>query len=310
MQTSHEQPCACRLRSASVLLDASGGPSSQLAFRLLACTIFCSHMVSRLCLLPFRSLSAFEPALLSAASEAQLLLICTEHAVLVAYRCFPAFEPGLLNEVVSSAGLAPYNTSTSLFSGSFSSASERLQRYIADIHKGILIILVSGSILHQCCFCRVPCCGLICARYNFQLHGCCFDQYANLYSPEALETCRQEYYVLWHYATWGKCTLIMQASFTYDACRPFPVMPMCDIQLIIKASAMSGLCCPSACPIDATDISVPMHSLSPTTPQVVLSSFVSSAHSCGIQLFIVGSTIICQIHAVLLHCYQGAKCLA
>ncbi|KAL3136905.1 hypothetical protein ABBQ32_006513 [Trebouxia sp. C0010 RCD-2024] len=59
-------------------------------------------------------------------------------------RCFPSFEPALLSQVATSSGLAVYKSNSSLFSSSFSSAGDRLQRYIADIHKGILIILVSG----------------------------------------------------------------------------------------------------------------------------------------------------------------------
>ena len=47
-------------------------------------------------------------------------------------------------------GLDAYNYSSeaSLYSKSFGSSGQRLQRYIADIHKGILIILVSG--MHLC----------------------------------------------------------------------------------------------------------------------------------------------------------------
>jgi len=51
----------------------------------------------------------------------------------------------LLADVVTAVGLKNYTGDESLYSSTFSSASQRLQRYIADIHKGILIILVSGT---------------------------------------------------------------------------------------------------------------------------------------------------------------------
>ncbi|DBA72774.1 hypothetical protein WJX79_010106 [Trebouxia sp. C0005] len=59
-------------------------------------------------------------------------------------RCFPNFDSALLADVVTAAGLQAYNGSATLYSSTFASASQRLQRYIADIHKGILIILVAG----------------------------------------------------------------------------------------------------------------------------------------------------------------------
>lgn len=62
-------------------------------------------------------------------------------------RCFPAFDSALLSEVVTVLGLDSYSYSSSLYSKSFGSSGQRLQRYIADIHKGILIILVSGGLL-------------------------------------------------------------------------------------------------------------------------------------------------------------------
>ena len=40
-----------------------------------------------------------------------------------------------------------YSSEASLYSKSFGTSGQRLQRYIADIHKGILIILVSGLLL-------------------------------------------------------------------------------------------------------------------------------------------------------------------
>ncbi len=60
-------------------------------------------------------------------------------------RCFPDFDSALLADVVTAVGLKAYNGSSTLYSSTFGSASQRLQRYIADIHKGILIILVSGK---------------------------------------------------------------------------------------------------------------------------------------------------------------------
>ena len=59
-------------------------------------------------------------------------------------RCFPNFDSALLADVVTAVGLKAHNGSSTLYSSTFGSASQRLQRYIADIHKGILIILVSG----------------------------------------------------------------------------------------------------------------------------------------------------------------------
>ena len=59
----------------------------------------------------------------------------------------------MLSEVVTVLGLDAYNYSSeaSLYAKSFGSSGQQLQRYIADIHKGILIILVSG--MHFCANC-------------------------------------------------------------------------------------------------------------------------------------------------------------
>lgn len=80
-------------------------------------------------------------------------------------RCFPAFDSATLSEVVTVLGLRNYSSSSaaSLYSKSFGSSGQRLQRYIADIHKGILIILVSGLLLrssaamHHVSYHAMPC---------------------------------------------------------------------------------------------------------------------------------------------------------
>jgi len=81
--------------------------------------------------------------------EAWPCIAAADHALSAAdlnnlCRCFPDFDSALLADVVTAVGLKAYNGSSTLYSSTFGSASQRLQRYIADIHKGILIILVSG----------------------------------------------------------------------------------------------------------------------------------------------------------------------
>ena len=87
-------------------------------------------------------------------------------------RCFPDFDSALLADVVTAVGLKAYNGSSTLYSSTFGSASQRLQRYIADIHKGILIILVSGE-CHALLTCHCGCVSEACHHAATTAHAAC-----------------------------------------------------------------------------------------------------------------------------------------
>lgn len=100
----------------------------------------CNTRVSTLCIRP-----------LQCSRQAVPVHIVYSQLTVLFCRCFPAFDSATLSEVVTVLGLRNYSSSSaaSLYSKSFGSSGQRLQRYIADIHKGILIILVSGLLLHS-----------------------------------------------------------------------------------------------------------------------------------------------------------------
>jgi len=87
-------------------------------------------------------------------------------------RCFPNFDSALLGDVVTAVGLQAYNGSSTLYSSTFGSASQRLQRYIADIHKGILIILVSGE-CHALLTCYCGCVSEACHHAAANARAAC-----------------------------------------------------------------------------------------------------------------------------------------
>jgi len=87
-------------------------------------------------------------------------------------RCFPDFDSALLADVVTAVGLKAYNGSSTLYSSTFGSASQRLQRYIADIHKGILIILVSGE-CHALLTCHCGCVSEACHHAAANARAAC-----------------------------------------------------------------------------------------------------------------------------------------
>ena len=74
-----------------------------------------------------------------------------EHSFLPdACRCFPSFDDALTADIISSVTGRSANVSSarSTFASTFNKPGARLQRYIADIYKGILIIVAAGGSRH------------------------------------------------------------------------------------------------------------------------------------------------------------------
>ena len=80
---------------------------------------------------------------------ADTLTVQPEHSFLPvpACRCFPTFDDALTADIISSVTGRSANVSSarSTFASTFNKPGARLQRYIADIYKGILIIVAAGG---------------------------------------------------------------------------------------------------------------------------------------------------------------------
>ena len=75
-----------------------------------------------------------------------------EHSFLPgsACRCFPSFDNALTADIINSVtgGSANVSSARSTFASTFNKPGARLQRYIADIYKGILIVVAAGGSCH------------------------------------------------------------------------------------------------------------------------------------------------------------------
>ena len=81
-----------------------------------------------------------------------------------ACRCFPSFDDALTADIISSVTGRSANVSSarSTFASTFNKPGARLQRYIADIYKGILIIVAAGGSRHRSCVRQQPECMSSC----------------------------------------------------------------------------------------------------------------------------------------------------